>query len=97
MLPERYVPEQGPRNSSLKELDCTPAVSCSLEHHASDNTFWLVTNLNFESGGERPPTSLLPNLTRRLASRRLFRVSPCREGTIHLQKSMISPGFEPRS
>ncbi|GFV77584.1 hypothetical protein TNCV_1071131 [Trichonephila clavipes] len=36
------------------------------------------------------------NFTRRLGSRRLFRVPPCREGTIHLQTSMPSPGFEPR-
>ncbi|GFV60984.1 hypothetical protein TNCV_91961 [Trichonephila clavipes] len=33
--------------------------------------------------------------TRRLAVRRLFRVPPCHEGTIHLQTSMSSPGFEP--
>ncbi|GFW36071.1 hypothetical protein TNCV_4929341 [Trichonephila clavipes] len=31
------------------------------------------------------------NHTRRLAARRLFRVPPCRKGTIHLQ----TPGFEP--
>ncbi|GFS55450.1 hypothetical protein TNCV_1627191 [Trichonephila clavipes] len=35
------------------------------------------------------------NLTRRLAARRLFRVPPCRAGTVHLQVSMSSPGFEP--
>ncbi|GFW41175.1 hypothetical protein TNCV_842151 [Trichonephila clavipes] len=35
------------------------------------------------------------NLTRGFAARRLFRVPPCREGTIHLQTSMSSPGFEP--
>ncbi|GFT31335.1 hypothetical protein TNCV_607791 [Trichonephila clavipes] len=33
---------------------------------------------------------------RGLATRRLFRVPPCCEGTIHLQTSMSSPGFEPR-
>ncbi|GFV85292.1 probable RNA-directed DNA polymerase from transposon X-element [Trichonephila clavipes] len=33
--------------------------------------------------------------TRRLASRRLFRVPSCRKGNIHLQTSMSSPGFEP--
>ncbi|GFV58857.1 hypothetical protein TNCV_4132191 [Trichonephila clavipes] len=26
-----------------KELDCTPFVSRSLEHHASDSTFWFVS------------------------------------------------------
>ncbi|GFT73966.1 hypothetical protein TNCV_4895821 [Trichonephila clavipes] len=35
------------------------------------------------------------NLTRGLVARRLFKVPPCREGTIHLQTSMSSPGFEP--
>ncbi|GFX00001.1 transposable element Tcb1 transposase [Trichonephila clavipes] len=36
-------------------------------------------------------------LTRGLAARQVFRVSLCREGTIHLQTSMPSPGLEPRS
>ncbi|GFX09743.1 hypothetical protein TNCV_653421 [Trichonephila clavipes] len=36
------------------------------------------------------------NLTRRLVARRLFRVPPCHEGTMHLQTSMSSPVFEPR-
>ncbi|GFW31806.1 hypothetical protein TNCV_5039761 [Trichonephila clavipes] len=42
-------------------------------------------------GGQRPST----NLARRLAAQWLFRVPPCHEGTIHLQTSMSSPGFEP--
>ncbi|GFX35466.1 hypothetical protein TNCV_102731 [Trichonephila clavipes] len=37
------------------------------------------------------------NHARGLAARRLFRVPPCREGTIHLQTPMSSPGFESRS
>ncbi|GFV99196.1 hypothetical protein TNCV_1511691 [Trichonephila clavipes] len=36
------------------------------------------------------------NLTRGLEARQLFRVTPCCEGTIHLQASMPSPGFKPR-
>ncbi|GFU61091.1 hypothetical protein TNCV_4437191 [Trichonephila clavipes] len=35
------------------------------------------------------------NLTRRHADRLLFKVSPCREGTIHLQAAMSSPGLKP--
>ncbi|GFT71986.1 hypothetical protein TNCV_2516171 [Trichonephila clavipes] len=35
------------------------------------------------------------NRTKGFATRRLFRVLPCREGTIHLQIPMSSPGFEP--
>ncbi|PRD29374.1 UNVERIFIED_CONTAM: hypothetical protein NCL1_29590 [Trichonephila clavipes] len=42
-------------------------------------------------GGQGPS----PNFTRGLAARRLFKVPRCREGTIHLQTSMSSPGFEP--
>ncbi|GFV19586.1 hypothetical protein TNCV_478121 [Trichonephila clavipes] len=34
--------------------------------------------------------------TRGLGARRLFRVSPCRKSTIHLQTPMPSPGFKPR-
>ncbi|GFV53040.1 hypothetical protein TNCV_4643991 [Trichonephila clavipes] len=41
-------------------------------------------------------SSLSTNLTRGLAARRLFRVFPSRESTIHSQTSMSSPGFEPR-
>ncbi|GFS55549.1 hypothetical protein TNCV_1627701 [Trichonephila clavipes] len=36
------------------------------------------------------------NLTRGLETQRLFRVPPRREGTIHLQTSIPSSGFEPR-
>ncbi|GFV14459.1 hypothetical protein TNCV_165861 [Trichonephila clavipes] len=42
-------------------------------------------------GGQKPST----NHTRGLAARRLISVLPCRKGTIHLQTSMSSPGFEP--
>ncbi|GFV70531.1 hypothetical protein TNCV_2945791, partial [Trichonephila clavipes] len=34
-------------------------------------------------------------LTRGLAARWLFRVPQCRKGTIHVQTSGLSPGFEP--
>ncbi|GFX62545.1 hypothetical protein TNCV_1006181 [Trichonephila clavipes] len=39
-------------------------------------------------------SSLSTKYTRGLAARWLFRVPPCRKGTIHLQTSMSSPGFE---
>ncbi|GFW80598.1 hypothetical protein TNCV_3234501 [Trichonephila clavipes] len=42
--------------------------------------------------GQGPPT----HLTRGLAARRLFRIPPCCKGTINLQTSISSPGFEPR-
>ncbi|GFW13778.1 hypothetical protein TNCV_1669941 [Trichonephila clavipes] len=45
-------------------------------------------------GDQEPPTSLpLPPTSRE--DLRLFKEPPCREGTIHLQTSMSSPGFEP--
>ncbi|GFU88869.1 hypothetical protein TNCV_4445441 [Trichonephila clavipes] len=43
-----------------------------------------------------PPPHPATNFTRGLVARRLFRVPPCYEGTIHLQTSMSSPGFESR-
>ncbi|GFS55560.1 hypothetical protein TNCV_1627751 [Trichonephila clavipes] len=43
-----------------------------------------------------PLSSSSTNLTRGLAVRWLFRVLPCRKGTIHLQTSSSSPGFESR-
>ncbi|GFT59560.1 DEP domain-containing protein 1A [Trichonephila clavipes] len=50
---------------------------------------------NFEGedprGGQGPST----NLTRGFAARRLFKMPPCRAGTMHLQTPMPSPGFEP--
>ncbi|GFX88057.1 hypothetical protein TNCV_158751 [Trichonephila clavipes] len=60
-------------------------------------------HLNFEGklcgGGQRPPTSLplSPTSPEDLRLDGNFRVPSCREGTIHLQTSMPSPGFEPRS
>ncbi|GFX50665.1 hypothetical protein TNCV_2722511 [Trichonephila clavipes] len=36
------------------------------------------------------------NLTRGLAARQLFKIPFCRNGTIHLQTSKPSPGFETR-
>ncbi|GFY02989.1 hypothetical protein TNCV_979941 [Trichonephila clavipes] len=41
-------------------------------------------------------SSLSTHLTRGLVARRLFRVPPCRESTIHLQTSMPSLGFKSR-
>ncbi|GFV20211.1 hypothetical protein TNCV_4195091 [Trichonephila clavipes] len=40
-------------------------------------------------------SSFSTNHIRGFAARRLFRVPTCRKGTIHLQISMSSPGFEP--
>ncbi|GFW66181.1 hypothetical protein TNCV_1710801 [Trichonephila clavipes] len=42
-------------------------------------------------------SSLSSTLTIGFSSRRLFRVSPCRKDTIHLQTSVPSQGFEPRA
>ncbi|GFU88690.1 hypothetical protein TNCV_4443671 [Trichonephila clavipes] len=45
--------------------------------------------------GSQEPLSSSTNLTRGLATRRLFRVPPFCESTVYLQTSMPSPGFEP--
>ncbi|GFT00533.1 hypothetical protein TNCV_140931 [Trichonephila clavipes] len=82
-------------------LDCRTLVSCSLEHHASDSKFWLVSTpiLRENTLGEVrgfPPLSPSTNLARGLVSQRLFRMSPCRENCIHLQTFISSPGFKTR-
>ncbi|GFX50667.1 hypothetical protein TNCV_2722531 [Trichonephila clavipes] len=78
-----------------------PVVIRSFEHLASDSMIWLVStpilreNTMGRSGVSRL-SSPSTNLTRGHAVRRLFRVPPCHEGTIHLQTPMPSPGLEPR-
>ncbi|GFT90500.1 hypothetical protein TNCV_4491881 [Trichonephila clavipes] len=71
------------------------------EHHARDSTSLLgSTPILRENtlGWLRAFHLSCPstNLTRGLAARRLFKVSPCCKGTIHLQTSMPSPGLELR-
>ncbi|GFW93296.1 hypothetical protein TNCV_2604141 [Trichonephila clavipes] len=48
-------------------------------------------------GGASYLSSPSTNLTRGLEARRLFGIPPCHKGTIHLQTSMTSSGFETRS
>ncbi|GFU76751.1 hypothetical protein TNCV_2391461 [Trichonephila clavipes] len=69
--------------------------SRSFEHHTGDDLARFHPNFEGEypGGGQGPPTSL-PLPTSREDFRR-FKVPPCREGTIHLQATMSSPGFEP--
>ncbi|GFU24009.1 hypothetical protein TNCV_3332221 [Trichonephila clavipes] len=69
-----------------------PLETSSSNIHIVKTPFYLHALRSTEDrGGQKPPT----NLTRGLAARRLFRVPPCREGTIHLQTSPSSLGFEP--
>ncbi|GFT11237.1 hypothetical protein TNCV_1143751 [Trichonephila clavipes] len=78
----------------------TPVVSRSFEHHTGGSTIWLDsaqfrgrTLWGWSEASRLSSPSI--NLTRGIAARRLFRVPSCRAGTIHLQTSMSSPGFEP--
>ncbi|GFX02687.1 hypothetical protein TNCV_2011311 [Trichonephila clavipes] len=64
-----------------------PAKSLSIRLYNRENTLGWSEAFHLSS----PST----DLTRGLAPRRLFRVPPCHAGTIHLQTSMFSPGFEP--
>ncbi|GFX77670.1 hypothetical protein TNCV_1105871 [Trichonephila clavipes] len=62
-----------------KELDCTPVVSRSLEHHADDGTFWLVSNPILRENPLRVVSGLPPLFPfhqphERLEARRLFKV-----------------------
>ncbi|GFX03434.1 hypothetical protein TNCV_4634461 [Trichonephila clavipes] len=61
--------------------------------------YWFYANFEGEHLGVAPGLSHISspstNLTRGLAARRILRVLPCREDTIHLQTPMTSLGFEP--
>ncbi|GFX54775.1 hypothetical protein TNCV_2556611 [Trichonephila clavipes] len=80
--------------------------SCTLvirnfEHRTGDKRFdsvphpFLILRKN-TLGWSRASHLSFPstNLTRGLATRRLFRIPPRRKGNIHLQTSLSSPGFE---
>ncbi|GFW88039.1 hypothetical protein TNCV_217111 [Trichonephila clavipes] len=77
----------------------TPVVIRSFEHHTCDSTIWLISTPILRenswgwSGASRP-SNPSTNHMRGLAAQRLIRVPQCRKGTIHLQTSMSSPGFE---
>ncbi|GFS98454.1 hypothetical protein TNCV_3478481 [Trichonephila clavipes] len=60
----------------------------------------LFCSVPLQFGGRKPcrcqgPPTSLPPTARGFAARRLFRVPPCPKGTVLLQTSMSSPGFEP--
>ncbi|GFW47831.1 hypothetical protein TNCV_251601 [Trichonephila clavipes] len=69
-------------------------VASNLDMSQTFNNTCVVEEGNPEGGKGLPLSSPSTNHTRGLAARRLFRVPPCRKGTIHLQASMSSPGFE---
>ncbi|GFT39394.1 hypothetical protein TNCV_2422961 [Trichonephila clavipes] len=87
---------------AAKDYIFTPVVNRSFEPQAGDSmilldsteisrehTWWVVRGL--------PPIFPFHQpYERGLAVRRLFRVTPSREGTIHLQRTIPSLGFEPR-
>ncbi|GFV25432.1 hypothetical protein TNCV_1147021 [Trichonephila clavipes] len=79
-----------------------PVVTLSFEHHTGDSTIWLafssilMENFLLGASGVSNLSSPSTNLTKGLAARRLFRVSPRCEDTKHLQTSIPSPGFKPR-
>ncbi|GFW97850.1 hypothetical protein TNCV_1426131 [Trichonephila clavipes] len=78
----------------------TVTANChNFEHHAGGSTILLgfIPILRENTvGGQGHPTSLPLPPTSREVTRRLFRVPPCLKGTIYLQTSMPSPGFELR-
>ncbi|GFU57138.1 hypothetical protein TNCV_1780011 [Trichonephila clavipes] len=82
-----------------KGLHIRLSLAVALNSMPVTSNIWLVSSpilrentLGVVRGLSSPSTSL----TRGLVARRLFRVPSCRVGTIHLQTSMPSPGFEPR-
>ncbi|GFW32046.1 hypothetical protein TNCV_2600721 [Trichonephila clavipes] len=82
-----------------KGLVFTPVVSLSFEHHASDTTIFLgFTPVLTENilGVVRGLPPLFPFHQPHERDSTAIRRPSCHEGTIHLQISMPSPGFEPR-
>ncbi|GFX73125.1 hypothetical protein TNCV_4502041 [Trichonephila clavipes] len=91
--------DQGPRNSSRQRARFTPVVRRIFEHHTGNSTFWLGSTsiLREITKVVRGLPPLFPfHQPNEKVTRRLFRVLPCLKGTMHLQTSMSSPGFEPR-
>ncbi|GFX63627.1 hypothetical protein TNCV_2005561 [Trichonephila clavipes] len=73
-----------------KGLDCMPVVSRGFENHTGVDAISPVStpilweNILGEGSGSSHLSSFSTSLTRGLVTRRLFRVPPCYEGTIHL-------------
>ncbi|GFV97533.1 hypothetical protein TNCV_2040411 [Trichonephila clavipes] len=82
----RQVADMVTKNDANLALSPTFALN---RHYNRKNT------LGLEVVRDLPPLFSFPSSTRGLAARWLFKVPPCREGTIHLQTPMSSPGFEP--
>ncbi|GFV49882.1 hypothetical protein TNCV_1391641 [Trichonephila clavipes] len=75
-------------------------VSRSFEHHAGDRAIWLCSNLLLRENGlgvikGRPPLFPLHQPHEWPWARRQIRVTPDRNGAIHLQAPMSSPGSNP--
>ncbi|GFU84547.1 hypothetical protein TNCV_3238561 [Trichonephila clavipes] len=90
--------DQGTRNSSQQKARYTPVVIRSFERHSGNSTFWLsYTPILRENTLNVVRTSHLSPLSTNLIksshevggkgreARRLFRVPPCRKGTIYLE------------
>ncbi|GFW23038.1 hypothetical protein TNCV_3801391 [Trichonephila clavipes] len=73
-----------------------PVISLSFVHHEGDSTILLGSTPILRGVTKCIGQGPSNNLMRGLVTQRLFRVLPCREGIIHLQTPMPSPGFEPR-
>ncbi|GFX97471.1 hypothetical protein TNCV_2840311 [Trichonephila clavipes] len=63
----------------------------SFEHHTDDSTIWLFSTLILREN----TLGVVRGLPSHERTCQLFRVPPCHKGTLHLQKSMLSSGFEP--
>ncbi|GFU33152.1 hypothetical protein TNCV_4156691 [Trichonephila clavipes] len=102
MPPYRQRPDQGLRNLSWQRAKSRLSLAVALSTTQKTVRFGSVApqfrGSTLWGWSEASHLSFLStNHTRGLAVRRLFRVPPCRKGTIHLQTSMSSPGFEPSS
>ncbi|GFU62000.1 hypothetical protein TNCV_4022821 [Trichonephila clavipes] len=87
MAAERQKPDQAVEVYPQKVMSSSwMKAGNGLGYLQRENTLWEVRASQL--------SLLSTNLTRGLAARRIFKVPPCREGTIHLQTSLSSPGFK---
>ncbi|GFX86692.1 hypothetical protein TNCV_1408901 [Trichonephila clavipes] len=97
MPPDRHVPDRALRTSSwYMGLNCAPAIIHSLDHHAVDSTFWLISSTILRErehpgvvSGASPFSLFHFHQPRR--TRWLFRVPPCHSKALFIYKHPCTP------
>ncbi|GFV05089.1 hypothetical protein TNCV_223031 [Trichonephila clavipes] len=96
------VPDREPPSSLWLGASLLQSLAVALSIMQVTVKFGLCVWFHFNSDGNHPKengqwaTPFSTNLRRTLSAEWLFRVSPCRKGTIHLQTFISFQGLEPR-